>query len=136
MKVYQLKAKIIPGTSYKEVEKIALKIFKEIKSKSKRIPYIRSEYFNNEKVFLNIFWSHLHEKQLPERLRRLKYFDCALDLIKNSKMEPVKKVNPKDKTVLLYRFTGKTKGGDIFQVQIKENRKSKRKDFISILPPN
>ena len=29
MKVYQIKAKIIPGTSYKEVEKIALKIFKE-----------------------------------------------------------------------------------------------------------
>lgn len=136
MQYYQTKANLIPGTSYKDVEKIALRIFKKIKAQTKRTPYIRSVYFNKEKVFLNIFWSHLHEKSQPDRFRRLKYFDCAIELIKNSKVKPFEKINPKDNFEILYRFSGRTKGGEIFQAQIKENRKSKRKDFISILPPN
>lgn len=136
MQYYQTKANIIPTTSYKTVEDVALKYFKEIKKRTKRTPYIRSIYFNKQKVFLNIFWSHLHEKHEKERTRRLKYFECALDLIKNSKITPSVKTNPNKQSESLYRFAGKTKGGNIFFVQIKENKKTKRKDLISIFPVN
>ncbi len=136
MKFYQTKRKIIPGTSLKVVEKIASKLFRRIKSQTKRTPYIRSAYFKREKVFLNIFWSHLHDKRIPDRVRRLKYFDCALDLIRNSRIKPSVKPNPNNKSEVLYRFLGQTKHRDLFVVQIKENRRSKRKDLISIIPQN
>lgn len=50
--IYQTKKYKISGTSFKEVFKNAEIVYKEIKSKSKRTPYIRSKYFNKEKVFL------------------------------------------------------------------------------------
>lgn len=136
MEVYQTKAGIIPGTSFKTVEKIALKLFKKIKSKTKRTPYIRSAYFKKEKVFLNIFWSHLHQRNEKDKTRRLKNFECAIDLIKNSKIEPSIKENPNNKSELLYRFIGKTRGGEIFVVQIKMNRNNKKKYLISVFPQN
>lgn len=136
MQYYQTKTNLIPGTSYKDVDKIALRIFRKIKAQTKRTPYIRSAYFNKEKVFLNIFWSHLHEKPQPDRFRRLKYFECSLDLMKNSVITPTTKINPNNKSEIFHRFMGKTKGGNIFKVQIKENIKTKRKDFISIVPLN
>jgi len=134
MKAYKTKRNIIPGTHFKIVEKVAKKILKVIKNKSKRTTFIKSAYFKKEKIFLNIFWSHLHNKRLPDRVRRLKYFDCAVDLIRNSKIEPIIKSNPNNKSELLYRFIGITKGGEIFMVQIKENKRTKRKNLISIIP--
>jgi hypothetical protein len=53
MDTYETKEKIIGGTSYAEIYKEANLIYKHIESKSKRKPYIRSKYFNNEKVFLD-----------------------------------------------------------------------------------
>ena len=135
MTVYQTKAKIIPGKNFKSVEKIALKIFKKVKSQSRRTPYIRSNYFNKDKIFLNIFWSHLYEKRNQDRLNRLRYYDCALDLIKNSRLKPTTKVNLYNKNELFHRFSGQTKEGEVYFIQVKENIKTKRKDFISILPP-
>lgn len=105
-------------------------------NKTKRTPYVRSVYFKKEKIFLTIFWSHLHKKSEKDKTRRLKYFECAIDLIKNSKIEPTIKENPNSKTELLYRFLGRTSGGELFAVQIKMSKTNKKKYLISIFPLN
>ena len=131
---YQSKRTRISGTSFKEIEKNALTIFKTIKRKTKRTPYVRSKYFRKEKVFLSIFWGHLYEKSEKDKTRRLKLFDCALDLIQNSTRNPTTRENFQKKDELLHRFHGETKHNEKFTVQIKENKRTKRKDFVSVYP--
>ena len=131
---YKTKKQKISGTSFKEVNKTAKIIFKQITSKTKRTPYIRSKYFKKEKIFLNLFWSHLFEKREKDRVRRLKFYDCALGLIKNSTYDPETRENFRKKDELLHRFHGILASGEKFVVQVKENKRTKRKDLISIYP--
>ena len=51
---YQTKTRKLPGTSYSEVRKQALAVFNEIKKRTKRKPYIKSAYFNKQKVFFYV----------------------------------------------------------------------------------
>lgn len=135
MKTYQAKAKKIAGTAFKEVYKKAFAFYQEIKRKSKRRPYIRSAYFKKDKIFLDLFWQHLFEKQnWRDRTRRLKYFAAAIELIRNSTFEPKSKENPNKKSEILHRFAGITAEKDLFFVQIKEVKKSCQKFFISVFP--
>lgn len=134
LEVYRTNKKKIRGTSFSEVNKTAEAIYKTIKSKTKRTPYIRSKYFKKEKVFLSLFWHHLFDKREKDRVRRLKFYDCALDLIRNSNFDPETRENFQKKDELLHRFHGITKNSERFVVQIKENKRSKRKDLISIYP--
>ncbi len=134
MKAYQSKFRKLPGTNYKEVYPSASAIFKQIKSRTKRKPYIRSAYFNKEKVFLDYFWQHLRQKNLKDRTRRLKYYQGALDLIKNSKLEPTSKQNPDRSSEILHRFVGLTRNKEVFFVQISENKKTDQKYFMSVFP--
>ncbi len=129
-----VKSNKLSGNTFKEVESKALLTFKEIKAKTKRTPYIRSKYYKNEKIFLNIFWSHLYQKHEKDRIRRLKFFNCAIELIQSTSKKPTTKPNPNKKNELLHRFGGKTKENQLFLIQIKENRSTKRKDLISIIP--
>jgi len=131
---YQTKARKLSGSNYAEIKKSADFIFKEIKLKTKRRPYIRSLYFKKEKVFFDFFWQHLFEKSLKERVRRLKFLPCAVDLIKNSRNAPTSKENVDKKGETLHRFLGQTKNKEIFFVQIKEDKKSGRKYFMSCFP--
>jgi hypothetical protein len=134
MHAYQTKARKIPGTDFREVRRIAFEIFKKIKKKSRRAPYVRSAYFKKDKVFLNVFWHHLFEKQWADRMRRLMYFEAAIELIINSRFPPTTKSHGDKPGDLLHRFTGTTRDGDIFYVQLKEKKISGRKDLISIFP--
>lgn len=131
---YQTKIKKLSGTNYSEVKKNADIIFKEIKSKTKRRPYIRSAYFKKQKIFFDYFWEHLFQKSFNERTKRLKYFSCAIDLIKNSKNEPKFFNNPMKKSEILYRFAGLTKDKELFYVQIKEDVKNDKKYLMSVFP--
>ena len=131
---YQTKIKKLPETNYSEVRKHALFILKQIKKRTKRKPYIRSAYFNKQKVFFDYFWIHLAQKNLREKIRRIKYFPCAIDLIKNSKVVPISIENADSRNEILHRFAGKTKDKKIFFVQIKENKKSDKKYFMSCFP--
>jgi len=124
----------LPGTSFHEINKVAESLYKEIKSRTKRTPYIRSNYFKKEKVFLTLFWAHLFDKREKDRVRRLKFFHCALDLIRNSSIDPITRENFKRKDEMLHRFYGRTKDKEIFVVQIKENKRTGRKDLISVYP--
>lgn len=136
MRVYQTKADALSGTDFHEVWKKASFIYKKIKKKSKRQPYLRSVYFKKQKVFLGLFWDHLFEKSWPDRLRRLRYFAATVELIERSHFEPSSKEDPNSRGVLLHRFIGITKGKEIFTIQIKEHKSSGKKYLISIFPNN
>jgi len=135
MQIYQVKSDKLHGTNFSEVCKKAFSLYQIIKKKSKRRPYVRSAYFNKEKIFLELFWQHLHEKlNHRDKVRRVKYFPCAIELIQHSKFNPESKENVDRKSEILHRFAGKTKSGEMFFVQIKANKKSGQKWFMSVFP--
>jgi hypothetical protein len=109
---------------------------KQIKKKSKRKPYVRSAYFKREKIFLDLFWVHLFEKARGDRLRRLKYFAAAIELIENSRQIPSTKEDVNNRGVLLHRFSEITKDKETFFIHIKESKVSVYKHLISIFPEN
>ncbi len=133
MGLYITKIKRISGTSYSEVYPQAISLYKTIKFRSKRRPYLRSAYFKKEKVFLDYFWDHLREKHHNDRTRRLQQYACGLDLIEYSRIEPIQQRNPKKFSETLYRFIGRNGNNDMFAVQIREN-KNGEKGLMSIFP--
>lgn len=134
MKAYKTKSGKLVGTNLKEVTKNARKIYTFEKARSKRSPYIRSAYFKKDKIFIAPFWDKLDSKNPGDKLRRLKYYKCALELIRHSTDIPDSKEDPNDKNSLLHRFTGLSSEGDKFGVQIKESKKTNRKILLSVFP--
>jgi len=134
MPAYKTKVKPLTGTNYKEISKKTLGFYKQIQKKSKRRPYIRSAYFNKEKIFLGLFWSHLYQKNYWDQTRRMRFFECGLELITKSRFEPISKENPNKNDEILHRFSGITPNNEIFFVQIKEVKKNSQKWLISIFP--
>lgn len=134
MIAYQTKVKKLPGTSYSEVKTEAMAVYRQIKTKTKRKPYVRSAYFKKQKIFFDFFWEHLLQKNHKERVKRLKFFAASADLIKNSRNHPVTIENPHRRGELLHRFAGLTKEGELFYVQIKEDRRNSAKYFMSCFP--
>ncbi len=132
MRQHQSKTFLIPGTSYDEVVLIARKEYKKIVSLTKRQPYVRSTYFNKDKIFIALFWEHLAQKHRKERCKRLKLYNAAIDLLRNSHCEPDTIFKNEDLSTLLHRFYGITKDGVEFCVQVKQNKRSGRKDFMSV----
>ncbi len=131
---YQTKINKLSGTDYMETRKQAIIVFNQIKRRTKRRPYIRSAYFNKQKIFFDYFWKHLFEKNFKTRTKRLKYFPSAIDLIKNSRIAPTSKENVDNRNKILHRFMGKTRNKETFFVQIKEDKKSGKKYFMSCFP--
>jgi hypothetical protein len=132
MQFYKTKAGKLPGTNYKEVHKHARDIFNQVKKRTKRKPYIRSAYFNKDKVFFENFWVHLAQKIPPERYRRLKYFAAALEVLRNSKHSPESIENRHNSNEILHRFGGITDNNEKFYVQVKEYKRTNRKQLMSV----
>jgi len=109
-------------------------LLNKIKKQTKRRPYVRSTYFNKQKIFFDFFWKHLFQKNPKERIRRLQYLAPALEIIKNSKNHPLSEENPHKKSEILHRFAGLTKDKELFYVQIKENKRNNKKYFMSCFP--
>lgn len=133
MKIYQSKYPKLNGSSYLELERKARQLYLAEMRRTKRNPYVRSKMFKGEKVFLKLFWEHLHQKHRSDRDRRLQYYQAALDTIRNSTIIPEYKTNPNNKSEMVYRIEAKTKDGDKFYVQIKQNRQG-NKHFMSVFP--
>jgi hypothetical protein len=55
-------------------------------------------------------------------------------LIRNSTLPPVTIYKSEDLHTALHRFYGETKDGLLFCVQIRENKATGRKDFMSAFP--
>jgi len=134
MQTYKTKAKKLAGTEFREVHKKTFHIYQEIKRKSKRRPYIRSIYFKKDKIFLGLFWQHLYEKHYTDQVRRMKFFPCALELIKFTRYNPESKENPNKRSEILHRFAGITDKNERFFVQIKEDKRTGEKFLISAFP--
>ncbi len=135
MKVYRVKCEKLSGTDYREVYHKAYSLYKPLKARTKRRPHIRSAYFMKDKIFLGLFWQHIDDKtNFRDKIRRLKFFPCALELIRNSKFEPTSKQNPNNPSEILHRLGGLTKDSELFFVQIKEDKKSGQKWFLSVFP--
>lgn len=134
MNFYHIQSARSGGTDYREVYKNAHAAYVRIQMRSKRRPYLKSHYFKRDKVFLAIFWQHIHEKHASERLRRLRFYACALELLERSPHAPHTKQNPDNRSELLHRFGGIDRGGAIFFVQVKEDVVTHKKWFISVFP--
>jgi hypothetical protein len=135
MKIQQVKATVYSGTDFEEVYPPARKLYKQIKAQTKRQPYIRAAYFNKERIFIELFWVHLNQKNRKERNKRLKYYGCGIELLRTTRQQPTTKKNPNKPSELLHRFAGVTPNNELFYVQVKEDTKTKRKDFMSVFPP-
>ena len=64
----------------------------------------------------------------------MKYFACAIELIQKSRFDPESKESADRQSEMLHRFAGKSKDGQLFFVQIKEDKRSGEKSFISVFP--
>jgi len=131
---HHTKIGILTGTSYGEVMRHARAVYEPIRKRTKRKPYVRSSYFKKQKVFIDLFWEHLHQKNPRDRFRRLKYFAAALEVIRESRNHPLSSDNPHALSEILHRFAGITKEGELFYAQVKEDKRSGRKYFISCFP--
>ena len=135
MKAYKTKVHKLPGMNWSRVSKRAMVQYRSITSRTKRRPYVRSAYFNKQKIFLPLFWSHLHEKlNLRDKTRRLKYFPCAIELIRNSRFDPDSREDLGRPGEILHRFGGITADNEGFFVPIKEDKRSGQKYLISVFP--
>ncbi len=135
MQIYKTKVKKFHGTHFHIVHRQAFGLYTEIKKKTKRRTYIRSAYFEKDKIFLDLFWHHLFEKSnWRDRVRRMRYFGCAVELIQSSRFKPNTTLDPNKSTERLYRFYGTSAENELFCVQIKENLKKKQKFLISVYP--
>ena len=72
------------------------------------------------------------QKHRGEATQRLKLYNAAIDTLRNSTISPETHINSQQSDVYLHRFYGQTKEGVKFCVQVKEDRRSGRKDFISV----
>ena len=88
MNVYTSKYSRLPGSSYNESLNHARREYNVIAHSTKRQPYVKSKYFNGNKVFLKVFWNHVMQKRLKERTRRLRFYRAALDVLRHSKITP------------------------------------------------
>ena len=133
IKYYHSKYDKLPGSKYAELTTATWRIYNDIRRRTNRKPYVRSAYFKKDKVFIDSFWTHLNQKPRRDRIRRIKYFQCGIDLLRNSRMIPESRPNPNGRNEIVHRFTGKTKSSEVFYVQIRENRRG-NKYLMSIFP--
>jgi hypothetical protein len=135
MPYFQSKYGLLPGTSFEEVVKLARHEYHLIQKRTpRRQAYVRSNYFKSGKVFINQFWQHLLQKHSGDQLRRVKTFSCAIDLIRYTTLAPETILDQRNSNIELYRFSGLTKDGSVFCVQIRQNSRTGRKDFMSAFP--
>jgi hypothetical protein len=133
--LYRSKFDKIPDTSHASVLRLARYEYHQIQKRTpRRQAYVRSQYFRRDKVFINQFWDHVMQKRPGDQLRRLRLYPCAIDLIRNTTASPDTIFGRDDMNVSLHRFYGQTKSGELFCVQIKQDKRTGRKDFMSVFP--
>jgi hypothetical protein len=130
--IYSSRYGLLPGSSYDEVVAAARKEFNTIRKITKRQPYVRSKYFRGDKIFMTIFWDHLMQKHPKERRKRLKFYMAAIDLLRHTTQHPETSIETTQQQVFLHRFYGSTSEGVEFCVQVKVDKRSGRKDFMSV----
>jgi len=131
-KFYQSKYDRLRGSNDKEAFYEARRIFRKYDNK-RRQPYVRSKYFNGQKVFLNMFYIHLGQKSPSEQRKRISFVACAIDLLQNTRVPPLFSDSFDGRRGEYYRFQGATKSGEKFAVQVVKDKKDNRY-FMSCFP--
>ena len=135
MQYFQSKYGFVRGSSRDEIIKHARKLYHEVQKQSpRRVPYVRSKYFMGRKVFISNFWEHLKQMRIEEQTSRLKYYQCALELLRDTTLAPTTIYGTDRPNDGLHRFYGKTISGKHFCVQVKHSKRTGRLDFMSVFP--
>ena len=74
------------------------------------------------------------EKHEGDRKRRLRYFNCAIELLRHSTFAPETRQNPNGRNEWVHRFAGHTPDDTLFFVQVKQEIDTGRKFFMSVFP--
>lgn len=127
---YKTTARAFTGSSDKELYHKARAAYNDVVKSNRRMAYVRSRYFKKEKVFLDLFWTHLKQKNRRERRRRIALYACALELIQETRLAPTVFYRNKEQ---LFRFYGESRDGTYFVVQIRRNVEN-QKYFMSVFP--
>lgn len=88
--------------------------------KAKRWPHVKPKTLKDgegkkRKVFLSRWEEHLKKKRARDIARRMKLLPCVRELLENTAEVPKKQGND-------YRFTGKTPGGELFRIIVREEK--------------
>ena len=129
---FQSRFEKLRGSNDKEVFYEARRVFRRYDNK-RRLPYVRSKYFGGQKVFLNMFYTHLGQKSPKEQRKRIAFVACAIDLLKNTRIAPLFSDGFDGRKGEYYRFQGMTKSGEKFAVQVTKDKKNNRY-FMSCFP--
>jgi hypothetical protein len=132
MNYFKIKTRPIAGTDLKEVTKKTMLVFHDIEKRTRRRPAVRCKALKNARVFIGEYLTHQSQKMRIDKLRRFKFFPCAIDLIENTNERPTFKVLKTGET--LYRLHGIAGNGQKFIVQISENPKTGNKRLMSCFP--
>ena len=134
-KTFQSRNTQIPGSSYDEVVRHVRRSHNTIAKMTKRQAYVRSSYFRNsgrgEKIFIDLYWEDLAKKNRKIKVERLKLYDAAIDLLRNSRFDSESIFSHANHSLILHRFYGVTRDGIGFCVQVKQDKRSGRLDFMS-----
>lgn len=133
MQYYRVKAPLIKGNSYSQIRNLSLQYYREIAHRTKRLPYIKSTYFGKRKIFLHHFWQHLFEKNPKDRMRRLRFFLCGIELIQTTQYQPEVITSKASNKETWYRFFGEALNEEKFVVQVKQTKKQQL-FLMSIFP--
>ncbi len=131
---YHCQSLPLGGHRYADIMPQARALFRALQKKTKRRPYIRSAYFKKDKVFFEYLWTHLNQKSLPDRARRLRYLPCALEVLQKSRQDPITFVDSQDPDTIRHQFSGVAGDGSRFAVIVKQERASGRKHLLSLFP--
>lgn len=131
---YICKSKPLQGNRYIDIMPQVRRLFRTLQKKTKRRLYVRSAYFRKDKIFFDYFWNHMNQKLPSDRARRLKFLPCALELTRNTRHDPLTFEELDKRGELLHRFAGKTSDGRLFYVQIKQEKRTGKKQFMSLFP--
>jgi hypothetical protein len=116
---FLVKMQPLAGSTEERARKNALEYYQAIKRKTKRKPYIRAAFFEKQKIFLDVFWSHTFEKSRKVRAERFKLFPCAIELLEKTTKTPEIYIPTQKKSETWLRFFGRTTTGVHFVVQVK-----------------
>ncbi len=127
---YKTSAACLKASGTSDLFRKARAVYNSIVKSNRRMAYVRSRYFGGDKVFLDLFWAHLKQKNSAERQRRLMLYPCAIELIRKTTCAPESIHDSGNK---YFRFFGTSSDGVNFAVQIKRNSKN-QKYFMSVFP--
>lgn len=134
VRAYQCKAKPFSGHRFVDIIPQARKLLRTLQKQTKRRVYIRAVYFHKDKIFFDFFWQHMQTKSAVDRARRLKYLPCALELLRNSRCDPISFMDEYQSGIIKHEFKGNSPDGMNFSVIVQEDRKTNKKQLLTLYP--